>query len=184
MFPALAVAVTPQQPDSPRRDAQTTEQRSTACQEHRHTVLTAPTPSLDGPLVREIITRGVTTAAGATLAWGTGHLTPGTRRRSATMGLTALVATQLAQTLLTRHRSPLVLATSIGSAAVLVGIVQTPGVSHFFGCTPLGPFAWTTVLATTATAAAASIIAPAQFARPEGTPATRSNGRPDSANTE
>jgi hypothetical protein len=36
---------------------------------------------------------------------------------------------------------PLVVTTSLGSAAVLFGIVQTPGLSHFFGCTPLGPLA-------------------------------------------
>jgi cation-transporting ATPase I len=82
------------------------------------------------------------------------------------------VGTQLAQTLLTRHRSPLVLATSIGSVAVLVGVVQTPGISHFFGCTPLGPFAWAAVLATTATATAASVIAP-QLAEPNTTPDTQ-----------
>jgi cation-transporting P-type ATPase I len=35
------------------------------------------------------------------------------------------------------RRSPLVLITCVASAAVLAGIVETPGISHFFGCTPL-----------------------------------------------
>ncbi|EUA56507.1 cation transporting ATPase, family protein [Mycobacterium xenopi 4042] len=102
-------------------------------------MLTEPAPSLDTPLMRQIVSRGVVTAAGATAAWAIGRWTPGTERRTATMGLTALVGTQLTQTLLTRRHSPLVVATALGSAAVLVGIVQTPGLSQFFGCTPLGP---------------------------------------------
>ncbi len=160
MFPALAVAVTPQHTEtdlttSPGRDTQATREA------HRQSILTEPPPSLDRPLVQSIITRGVTTAAGATLAWQIGRWTPGTQRRSSTMGLTALVGTQLAQTLLTRHRSALVIATVAGSAIVLVGIVQIPGISHFFGCTPLGPIAWTGVLAATTAATAAAAIAPA-----------------------
>jgi cation-transporting P-type ATPase I len=37
-----------------------------------------------------------------------------------------------------------VLATVLGSAGLLVTVVQTPGVSHFFGCRPLGPLGWAT----------------------------------------
>jgi cation-transporting ATPase I len=74
------------------------------------------------------------------------------------MGLTALVGAQLAQTLAARRHSPLVLATAAGSAAALVGIVQTPGVSHFFGCTPLGPVAWAGVLASTAAATTGTVL--------------------------
>jgi cation-transporting ATPase I len=152
MFPALAVAVTPQQAP-PGSDT------PAGRLEHRRTILAAASPSLDRPLVDAILTRGAITAAAATGAWGIGALTPGTRRRSATMGLTALVGTQLAQTLAARRHSPLVLATTAGSAAVLVAIVQTPGVSQFFGCTPLGPAAWAGVLATTGLAATASAVA-------------------------
>jgi cation-transporting ATPase I len=84
------------------------------------------------------------------------------------MGLTALVATQLAQTLLTRRHSPLVVATALGSSAVLIGIVQTPGISHFFGCTPLGPVAWTGVAGATAGATALSVLAPNWLAKTAG----------------
>lgn len=159
MFPALAVAVTPQQPPPDIDDPG-------AYRAHRQTVLTAPAPSLDRPLLHAITIRGAVTSAAATVAWGIGAFTPGTRRRSATMGLTALVGTQLAQTLATRHRSPLVLATTAGSAAILIGIVQTPGISHFFGCTPLGPLAWTSVAATTALATAASVAVARPVTRP------------------
>jgi cation-transporting ATPase I len=160
MFPALAVAVTPQYPqpeeteDGVDRDA---EEMQRAFQ---LAALAEPAPSLDAPLMRQIVTRGAVTAAGATAAWAIGRWTPGTERRTSTMGLTALVTTQLAQTLLTRRHSPLVLATALGSAGVLVGIVQTPVVSQFFGCTPLGPVAWSGVISATAGATAVSVLAP------------------------
>jgi cation-transporting P-type ATPase I len=151
MFPALAVAVTP------RRSGSETGGRA-----EQDAILAEPAPSLDRPLVEAILTRGALTAAAATGAWGIGALTPGTRRRSSTMGLTALVGTQLAQTLAARRHSPLVLGTAVGSAAALVAIVQTPGVSHFFGCTPLGPVAWAGVLSSTGLATAASVLVPAR----------------------
>ncbi len=173
MFPALAVAVTPQypQPDphSEEADDATGNGADTDADElHRafqRAALAGPAPSLDAPLLRQIVTRGAVTAAGATAAWGIGRYTFGTERRTATMGLTALVTTQLAQTLLTRRHSPLVLGTALGSAAVLVAIVQTPGVSHFFGCTPLGPVAWSGVIGATAGATAVSVLAPNWLAK-------------------
>ncbi|MFJ7217623.1 HAD-IC family P-type ATPase [Amycolatopsis sp. NPDC098790] len=93
-------------------------------------------------LSRAITGRGVTTGIGATTAWLIGRYTPGTARRTSTMALCGLVGTQLAQTLRGRWRSPLVVGTAAGSALALAAIVQTPGVSRFFGCTPLGPLAW------------------------------------------
>ncbi|BCI92179.1 hypothetical protein NIIDMKKI_73850 [Mycobacterium kansasii] len=41
-----------------------------------------------------------------------------------------------------------------------MGIIQTPVVSHFFGCTPLGPVAWTGVFGATAGATVVSVLAP------------------------
>jgi cation-transporting P-type ATPase I len=168
MFPALAVAVTPQfeEPDADEYD--TEEEADEARWAYQRSVLTEPTPSLDVPLMRQIVTRGVVTAAGATAAWAIGRWTPGTERRTSTMGLTALVTTQLAQTLLTRSHSPLVVATALGSSAVLVAIVQTPGISHFFGCTPLGPVAWTGVVGATAAATGLSVLAPNWLAKTAG----------------
>jgi len=160
MFPALAVAVTSQYEEPDEDEYQTDEEAEEARREYQREVLTGPTPSLDAPLMRQIINRGAVTAAGATAAWAIGRWTPGTERRTSTMGLTALVTTQLAQTLLTRSHSPLVVATALGSAGVLVGIVQTPVISQFFGCTPLGPVAWTGVLGATGGATAISVLAP------------------------
>jgi cation-transporting ATPase I len=70
------------------------------------------------------------------------------------MALCGVVGTQLAQTLLDRRDSPLVRVTSLGSAVALVALVQTPGVSRVFGCTPLGPVAWAGVVAAIALALA------------------------------
>jgi cation-transporting ATPase I len=164
MFPALAVAVTPQypQPDEALEQERDGVDRD-ADELHRafqRATLAGPAPSLDAPLMRQIVTRGAVTAAGATTAWAIGRWTPGTERRTATMGLVAVVTTQLAQTLLARRHSPLVVGTALGSAGVLVAIVQTPGVSHFFGCTPLGPVAWSGVIGATAAATAVSVLAP------------------------
>ncbi|MGA8330307.1 MAG: cation-translocating P-type ATPase, partial [Mycobacterium sp.] len=168
MFPALAVAVTPQfeEPDADEYD--TEDEALEARRAYQLSVLTAPTPSLDVQLMRQIVTRGAVTAAGATAAWAVGRWTPGTERRTSTMGLTALVTTQLAQTLLDRRHSPLVVATALGSSAVLIAIVQTPGISHFFGCTPLGPVAWTAVAGSTAAATGLSVLAPNWLAKTAG----------------
>jgi len=130
----------------------------------RQALLAGGVPSLGGPLLRDIAIRGTTTGAGALAAWQVGRVT-GTRRRASTIALAALVGTQLGQTLLVGGRNPVVLATGVGSAAVLAGIIQTPGLSQFFGCTPLGPLAWATATgcATGATllAAAAPHLLPA-----------------------
>ncbi|AYF78112.1 cation-translocating P-type ATPase [Nocardia yunnanensis] len=165
MFPALAVAVTPdQRAQHPEEDPQE------ALRAYRREVLSAPAPSLDRPLLQQIVTRGTATALGASAAWAIGRWTPGTTRRASTMGLVALVGTQLSQTMLTRSRSPLVAATAVGSAAVLVAIVQTPVVSHFFGCTPLGPVAWTAVLGSIGGATAVAAFAPGLL--PQAAPAS------------
>ncbi|WP_343576562.1 cation-translocating P-type ATPase [Mycobacterium sp.] len=168
MFPALAVAVTPQFEEADADEYDTDEEALEARRAYQLSVLTGPTPSLDVELMRRIVTRGAVTAIGATSAWAIGRWTPGTERRTSTMGLTALVTTQLAQTLLTRRHSPLVVATALGSSAVLVAIVQTPGISHFFGCTPLGPVAWTGVAGATAAATGLSVLAPHWLARTAG----------------
>jgi cation-transporting ATPase I len=115
-----------------------------------------PETSLGSALTREIALRAAATTAGATAGWLAARLT-GREQRARTVALAALVGTQLGQTLLVGRRSPAVLAASIGSATVLAGIVQTPGVSQFFGCTPLGPIGWgiAVTAATSATLGAA-----------------------------
>ena len=118
-----------------------------------------PDRSLGGPLVRQIAARAATTAAGATGAWALARVT-GRRRRASTVGLAALVGTQLAQTALVGRTSPVVLVSTAVSAAALVAIVQTPGISQFFGCTPLGPLGWGIAVGSTAAAMGATAGVP------------------------
>jgi cation-transporting ATPase I len=113
---------------------------------------------------RAVLVRGAATTVGATGAWVTGRLT-GPRGRAGTMGLAALITTQLGQTAWTGRRSPLVLATTAGSLGVLVAVVQTPGLSRFFGCTPLDPLAWGAVLASAAAGTATAELGPRMAAR-------------------
>ncbi|MGW5197491.1 HAD-IC family P-type ATPase [Streptomyces spiralis] len=139
LFPAMAVAVTP------KEDVEQTRAGSPE---------DAAGGVLGEPLIRQIRHRALTTCLGAVTAWLIGRFTPGSARRSGTMALCGVVGTQLAQTLLDRRDSPLVRVTSLGSAVVLVALVQTPGISRVFGCTPLGPVAWAGVAAAIALALA------------------------------
>ncbi len=118
-----------------------------------------PEASLGGALARQVAIRAATTTAGATGAWLLARST-GTARRASTVALTALVGTQLGQTAVVGGASPVVLASTLVSAGVLVGIVQTPGVSQFFGCTPMGPIGWGIAVGSAAAATGASVVAP------------------------
>ncbi|MEU9209547.1 cation-translocating P-type ATPase [Streptomyces sp. NPDC048415] len=155
LFPAMAVAVTP------REEAAATGSPQEAT---RPGSLEEPsdigTKLLGAPLIRQIRHRALTTCLGALTAWLIGRFTPGSTRRSTTMALCGVVGTQLAQTLADRRGSPLVRATSLGSAAALVALVQTPGASQFFGCTPLGPVAWAGVAAAIALAVGGQRVLP------------------------
>ncbi|QKW38047.1 cation-translocating P-type ATPase [Actinomadura sp. NAK00032] len=148
MLPSLAVAITPA---DPRPAAEVP-------------LGTAPVRGFTGQdMGRVLAVRGTATAAAALASWHTGRLTglvPGGRRRASTMGLAALVGAQLGQTLIARWHSPLLLATCAVSAAALFGIVETPGISQFFGCTPLGPGAWTVVTLSAAAATLGAAVAP------------------------
>ncbi|MFP8963682.1 cation-translocating P-type ATPase, partial [Streptomyces nanhaiensis] len=161
LAPALAIAV-----------------REPATEAGERLLSEGPDRSLGAGLSQEVLLRGATTTLGAGLAWGAARLT-GRGRRAGTVALASVVGTQLAQTLLTGGLDRNVLTAGIGSAAALVGVIQTPGVSQFFGCTPLGPVAWGITLGsiTTATllgAAAAPVVrrlapAPADWSPPEQT---------------
>ncbi len=118
-----------------------------------------PDASLAGPLNRDIAWRAVVTAAGAGSAWLVGRFT-GTRGRATTIGLAALVGTQLGQTLASGGLSRPVVLTSLGSMGALFTIIQTPGVSHFFGCQPLGPIGWATATGAAGLATFASVKLP------------------------
>ncbi len=115
-----------------------------------------PDVSLATPLTRDILIRGALTASAGTAAWCGGRMTGISSRRAGTIALIGVVGAQLGQTLLAGWRSPLVVAASLGSAGALAGVIQTPGVSQFFGCRPVGPLGWGIGL-TAATAATASV---------------------------
>ncbi|MEW2359172.1 HAD-IC family P-type ATPase, partial [Spirillospora sp. NPDC029432] len=120
-----------------------------------------PESSLGSALTRDIAQRAVVTTLGATAGWTAGRLT-GPAVRARTIGLVALIGTQLAQTLLTGRRDRAVAVTALGSAVLLAAIVQTPGVGAFFGCVPLDPLGW----ATAAGAIAAAMLAGRYLPRP------------------
>lgn len=144
MLPALAVALAPARTPKPGDDP----------------LAGGPAPALLGrDLARILAVRSTATALGGAAAWQIGRVT-GLPRRASTMGLAALVYTQLGQTLINGWHSPLVLTTGALSAAALVAVVEIPGISHFFGCTPLGPFAWATVTACSSTATLGAAVAP------------------------
>ncbi|WP_422772473.1 HAD-IC family P-type ATPase [Plantactinospora sp. WMMC1484] len=124
LAPAMAIAVRAPRPD--RMDGLLTE---------------GPETSLGATLSREITLRAGTTTLGATTGWTLARYT-GTRRRAGTVALASLVGTQLGQTVLDGGASRSVLASTAVSVAVLAGVIQTPGLSQFFGCTPLGPVGW------------------------------------------
>ncbi|MGZ4633923.1 HAD-IC family P-type ATPase [Oryzihumus sp.] len=138
LVPALALAVRP--PDRAEPAALARE---------------GPDASLGPALARDILTRGVVTAAAGALGWQAGRLTGLTRGRANTVALVSLVGSQLGQTLAAGWRNPLVVGSSLASAAALAAVVQTPGLSQFFGSRPLGPVGWTIGV----TAAAGSTLA-------------------------
>ena len=110
-----------------------------------------PDASLGRPLNRDIATRAFVTAFGAGSAWALARLT-GTSGRANTVGLLALVGTQLGQTITSGGFTRPVVVTSLASTALLAAVVQTPGLSQFFGCQPLGPIGWATAVGSSAVA--------------------------------
>ncbi len=118
-----------------------------------------PEVSLGEALDRTIMWRAITTAGAASAAWGLARLT-GTAGRARTVGLVGLVLTQLGQTLAVGGRSPAVLTASLGSAALLAAVVQTPGVSQLVGCRPLGPVGWATGVGAATLATGAAVLVP------------------------
>ncbi|WP_346619280.1 HAD-IC family P-type ATPase [Blastococcus montanus] len=161
MFPALAVAVA-----APRSTNGTGEDDGPLAGHPFAAVLLAgPHRGFTQAVRRMVLVRGAATATGATAAWVAGRATPVFPGRASTMGLAALIATQLAQTAWSGRRSPLVLATVAGSLVVLVATVQIPGLSQFFGCTPLDPLSWAVVLGCAVAGAAGAEVVPALVAR-------------------
>ncbi|MGY1802496.1 cation-translocating P-type ATPase [Blastococcus sp. SYSU D00922] len=154
MFPALAVAVS-----TPRAAAVEEVEGPLRGHPLAPVLLAGPQRGFTDSVRRMVLVRGAATTVGATGAWATGRLT-GTFGRASTMGLAALIATQLGQTAWAGRRSPLVLATAAGSFAVLFAVVQIPGLSRFFGCRPLTPLSWLIVLGWAAAGTATAELGP------------------------
>jgi cation-transporting P-type ATPase I len=119
-----------------------------------------PEASLGDALDRDMAWRAVVTAGAAGTAWMTAKLTGAGRARASTIALLTLTGAQLGQTLAAGGASKAVLATGLGSIAALGAIVQTPVVSHFFGCRPLGPVGLLQAGAISAAATGVSIVGP------------------------
>jgi cation-transporting ATPase I len=118
-----------------------------------------PDSSLGMALNRDIAIRAGATASGATGAWALARLT-GSPTRARTVGLVGLVGTQLGQTLVAGGTSPVVLGAAAVSVGMLVAVVQTPGISQFFGCRPIGPVGWSTAIAASVVATTGSVVVP------------------------
>ncbi|MFE9609793.1 HAD-IC family P-type ATPase [Streptomyces sp. NPDC006012] len=163
LAPAMAVALRPPHPDAAERLIQE-----------------GPEVSLGTALTEEMMCRAAATALGATAGWLAARLS-GRATRARTVALVALVGAQLGQTLLVGGRSRSIVISSLGSLAALAVVVQTPVLSRFFGCTPLGPVAWTIALTGAAGATVSSLFlpplisrlrtaVPGRPAKPSGTP--------------
>lgn len=118
-----------------------------------------PDRSLAGPMYTALAQRAVATSLGAGAAWAVARLT-GQRARANTVGLVALIGSQIGQSITIGGPDPVVLAASLTSAAMLAAIVQTPGLSEFFGCRPLGPTGWAIAVTSSAAATTAAALAP------------------------
>ncbi|MCW2861602.1 MAG: ATPase, P-type (transporting), superfamily, subfamily [Actinoallomurus sp.] len=116
-----------------------------------------PERSLGSALTRDIAVRGCATAGAAMTAWMLGRMS-GTRHQADTIGLVALVGTQLAQTIVAGGRDPLVLVSGVASLAALGIIVQVPVLSHFFGSRPLLPHGWVIAMGCAGAFAAGAVL--------------------------
>lgn len=156
MFPALALALSPSSaeagPDEGADGAAVVAKRAAQLAE-------IPPADLGDDLLRTLALRGAVTATGAAVAWTAGRVLA-TEQRAATIGLVALIGTQLGQTLISGRRSPMVWVTTAASGAVLGAIVMTPGLCHYFGCSPLGPVGWTIATGSAVAATAGAAVLP------------------------
>ncbi|WP_101376585.1 cation transporting ATPase C-terminal domain-containing protein [Saccharopolyspora spinosa] len=113
-----------------------------------------PPPTITAEM---LLAEGPEASLGAICAWILGRAT-GTLRQANTVALVALVAVQLGQTLVVRGRTPLVMACALVSFVALAAVVQTPGLSQFFGASPLFRHGWMIAAGATTAATAISLL--------------------------
>lgn len=140
--PALAIAVRPPPDIAPEK---------LLCE--------GPEESLGAPLETDIAWRAAITAGASFGAWFVARHTF-QKKRASTIGLLSVVTAQLIQTLTTARPTAPVWIASIGSAAALLALIETPGLSHVLGCRPLGPMGLTTAFGSAALAGGASLVIP------------------------
>jgi len=97
-----------------------------------------PDRSFGPALTDAIAVRGAATGLAGTAGYLAARLT-GTLQRARTVTLLSIVGAQLGQTVVLRPKDPVVLGAAAASGLVLLGIVETPGLSQVFGCRPVGP---------------------------------------------
>ncbi len=118
-----------------------------------------PEASLGPALTRNVSIRALVTAGGAAAAW-LAAIALGMGSAAPTIALVGLVATQLAQTLVSGTPTPGVIGGGLGSLAALAVVVQQPLLAAFFGSTPLTAAGWAVAAAAAAAATALSLAAP------------------------
>lgn len=96
-----------------------------------------PSTISERDLDQAIAWRAILTSSAATAAWTSARFT-GTRARASTVALLSTVLSQLGQTVVaTKGERGSLIACGI-SAATLLALIETPGLSHALRCRPLG----------------------------------------------
>lgn len=106
-----------------------------------------PEASLGHALTREIEWRAGLTTGISAASWLVARATLSPAEAS-TVALMGVVGSQLGQTLIVGNGSREVAVSSVGALLATAMIVQTPGLSRVFGCTPLSLAGWTQTMGT------------------------------------
>lgn len=106
-----------------------------------------PEASLGHALTREIEWRAGMTTGISVASWLVARATLSPAEAS-TVALMGVVGCQLGQTLIVGNGSREVVASSVGALLATALIIQTPGLSRVFGCTPLSLAGWTQTMGT------------------------------------
>ncbi|HET8706083.1 MAG TPA: cation transporting ATPase C-terminal domain-containing protein, partial [Pseudomonadales bacterium] len=115
-----------------------------------------PEASLGEALTRDIEWRAVFTTAVTSVSWALARGTP----QASTVALMSLISSQLGQAIIAGHGSRTVLGSSVAALVLMGVIVQTPGLSRFFGCQPLDARSWINVLGSMGITIGGSLVMP------------------------